>query len=257
MKKEEFLQLPTESNEQFVTERILTDFTPDQINVMIDTFQQLDKSLYKSWAKDMPFAAIKSALEHAGELANAEASEPEDTTLDMLKKAILAKDIPAIKSVYDLLGDHWFTPEEEGAKLLDGAKQVIKEQLSIELNKAITDKDYRAFVEAWELLGYESEEEKETEALWNKALDTFITSAKIEVRTLPGENVIKEYPFADRIIAAHEYEKMTEGHAFNAYDFITNHPGVEAQYLYVLVLIDIHGKQYTTGQLGSLTAPEL
>lgn len=256
MTKEEFLQLPTETNEQFVTERILMDFTPDQINAMIVTFQQLDKALYKSWAKDMPFAAIKSALEHAGELANTEASEPEQTTLDVLKKAILAKDIPAIKSVYDLLGDHWFTPEEEGAKLLDAAKQLIKDQLNIELKKAITDKDYSAFVEAWELLGYENGEE-ETEALWNKALDIFITSAKIEVRTLPGEDVIKEYPFTDRIIAAHEYEKMTAGHAFNAFDFITKHPGVEAQYLYVLILVDTHGKQYTTGQLGSLSAPGL
>ena len=261
MTKEEFLQLPTTSNEQFVTERILTDYTPDQINMMIDVFNNLDRSLYKSWAKDLPFAAIKEALLYAGELVNAEIIDTndlqlsnEETALNILRSAVPANDIVKIKAAYDLIAGEWTVIDTEKDELLKVAKQLINNQINKELKKSIMDRDYPAFVEAWKLLEYESGDDQ-TDDLLNEALNIFITNTKIEVRALPGEQVIKESTFDDRIAAAQDYVNMTAGHAFNAFDFVTKYPGQEAKYLYVLMVTDIHGIQYTTEQLGSLTGP--
>lgn len=70
MNKEEYLQQPCESNEDFVTQQLLMNCDTAQIWAIQQTFAELEKVIYKSWAKEMSFNELKYAIAKAAILAD-------------------------------------------------------------------------------------------------------------------------------------------------------------------------------------------
>lgn len=68
MTKNEFLNKPCESNEQWVAQQILEHFPGKSLETLKSYFKKLDEAIYKSWAKDMTFNEIKQAIELINEL---------------------------------------------------------------------------------------------------------------------------------------------------------------------------------------------
>lgn len=68
-KKQQFLDLDTSSdnysNETWATQQILLNMNKTQITHALRSLSQIDKSIYKSWAKELPFNTIHGCLHAA------------------------------------------------------------------------------------------------------------------------------------------------------------------------------------------------
>lgn len=70
MTKEEFLETIPENNSEWVSQQLLLNCNESEIWAFQETFKDLQKVLFKSWAKQMPFDELQEAIARAAILAN-------------------------------------------------------------------------------------------------------------------------------------------------------------------------------------------
>lgn len=67
--KNKFMKRMPHDNTEWVAQQIISNFTEKQFMELHACFEKLNEVLYKSWARDMPLAEIKRAVDIVAELS--------------------------------------------------------------------------------------------------------------------------------------------------------------------------------------------